>query len=186
MRLTKPIALAAVAAIALAACDNQAASNNNTAAGGNAAEAASNETIADGLSDDRRFAEAVRAAGLDRTLRGPGPYTVLVPADAAFDKLPAGTLDTLMKPEGRAELTRLLTFHVLPGTILAEDIGKAIDSGGGKASLATMGGGSLTATKQGDSIVIADGAGGKATVTKADDKRANGVIHRVNGVLMPG
>lgn len=184
MRLTMSFVLAATAALATAACDRQADSNN-VAATGNAAEAAGDKTITDGLAGDHKFAEALGAAGLDRTLDGPGPYTVLVPSDAAFDKLPAGALDTLMKPESRAELTKLLTFHVLPGTILAEDIGKAIDNGGGKASLATMGGGTLTATKDGDKIVIADGAGGKATVTQGDDKRSNGVIHRVDGVLMP-
>ncbi|HVL30076.1 MAG TPA: fasciclin domain-containing protein [Sphingomicrobium sp.] len=183
MRLTSISLLAAASALALAACDRQADGNN--AATGNAAEAAGDATIADGLTGDRRFAEAAKSAGLDRTLDGPGPYTVLVPSDAAFDKLPAGALDTLMKPESRAELTRLLTFHVLPGTILAEDIGKAIDNGGGKASLATMGGGTLTATKEGNVIVLADAAGGKARVTQADDKRSNGVIHRVDGVLMP-
>ena len=184
MRLTKSIVFAAAAAIATTACDRQAGTND-AAATGNAAEAAGDATIADGLAGDRKFAAALGAAGLDRTLDGPGPYTVLVPADAAFDKLPAGALDTLMKPESRAELTRLLTFHVIPGTILAEDIGKAIDAGGGKASLATMGGGTLTATKEGNAIVLADSAGGKATVTQADDKRSNGIIHRVDGVLMP-
>jgi uncharacterized surface protein with fasciclin (FAS1) repeats len=184
MRLTRSFLLVAIAAIATSACDRQADSNN-VAATDNAAEAAGDETIADGLAGDRKFADALKAAGLDRTLDGPGPYTVLVPSDGAFDKLPAGALDTLMKPESRAELTRLLTFHVLPGTILAEDIGKAIDAGGGKASLATMGGGALTATKEGNAIVLADAAGGKATVTQADDKRSNGVIHRVDGVLMP-
>jgi uncharacterized surface protein with fasciclin (FAS1) repeats len=184
MRLTRSFLLAAAAACATSACNRQADSNN-VAATDNAAEAAGDETIADGLAGDRKFADALKSAGLDRTLDGPGPYTVLVPSDAAFDKLPAGALDTLMKPESRAELTRLLTFHVLPGTILAEDIGKAIDAGGGKASLATMGGGALTATRDGNAIVLADGAGGKATVTQADDKRSNGVIHRVDGVLMP-
>ena len=117
MRLTKSYVLAAAAVISIAACDRQA-DTNNTAATDNAAEAAGDETIADGLAGDRRFADALAAAGLDRTLDGPGPYTVLVPSDAAFEKLPAGALDTLMKPESRAELTRLLTFHVLPGTIL--------------------------------------------------------------------
>ena len=184
MRLTNSFLLAAAAAFAISACDRQADSNN-VAATDNAAEAAGDETIADGLAGDRTFAGALDAVGLDRTLDGPGPYTVLVPSDAAFDKLPAGALDTLMKPESRAELTRLLTFHVLPGTMLAEDIGKAIDAGGGKASLATMGGGALTATKEGNAIVLADAAGGKARVTQADDKRSNGVIHRVDGVLMP-
>ena len=88
---------------------------------------------------------------------------MLVPDDAAFDKLPAGTLDSWMKPESRAELTGVLTYHILPGTILADDIGKAIDNGKGKAVLATMGGGTLTATKEGDKIVLTDAAGGKAT-----------------------
>lgn len=183
MRLIRNSALIALAATALAACGQQ--DSGNPAATENATEAAADETIANGLSNDRKFAEAAKNAGLDRTLDGPGPYTVLVPSDSAFGNMPAGALDTLMKPEGRAELTRLLTFHVLPGTILAEDIGKAIDTGGGKATLATMGGGTLTATKEGEAIVLADGAGGKARVTQADDKRSNGVIHRVDAVLVP-
>lgn len=184
MRLTIFTTLAATAALGLAACDSREA-DGNAAVTANAADAAGDKTIAEGLSGDRKFADAARAAGLDQTLAGPGPYTVLVPSDAAFDKLPAGALDALMKPEGRAELTRLLTFHVLPGTILAADIGKAIDQGGGKAQLPTMEGATLTATRDGDKIVIADSAGGKAVVTAADDKRSNGVIHRVDGVLMP-
>jgi uncharacterized surface protein with fasciclin (FAS1) repeats len=183
MRLTRLFMAAACGTLALGACDKQATDNEATTA--NAAEAAGDETIADGLSGDKKFADAAKSAGLDRTLDGPGPYTVLVPSDAAFDKLPAGSLDTLMKPEGRAELTKLLTYHILPGTILVEDISKAIDTGGGKATLPTMEGGTLTATKEGGKIVIADGAGGKATVTGGDDKRSNGVIHRVDGVLMP-
>lgn len=184
MRLTRIFMAAACGGLALAACDKPA-TTNDAAISENAAEAAGDETIAAGLGGDKKFADAAKNAGLDRTLDGPGPYTVLVPSDAAFDKLPAGALDTLMKPEGRPELTKLLTFHVLPGTILAADIAKAIDAGGGKTQLPTMGGGLLTATKDGDKIVIADGAGGKAVVTQADDKRSNGVIHRVDGVLMP-
>lgn len=184
MRLTRIFMAAACGAWALAACDKRDATGN-AATTEEAAAAAGDETIADGLGGDKKFADAAKNAGLDRTLDGPGPYTVLVPSDAAFDKLPAGALDTLMKPEGRAELTKLLTFHVLPGTILAADIAKAIEAGGGKTQLPTMAGTTLTATKDGDKIVIADGAGGKASVTEADDKRSNGVIHRVDGVLMP-
>lgn len=184
MRLTIFTTLAATAALALAACDSREAEGNN-AVTPEAADAAGDATIAEGLSGDRTFADAARATGLDRTLGGPGPYTVLVPSDAAFAKLPAGALDALMKPEGRAELTRLLTFHILPGTILAADIGKAIDQGGGKAMLPTMEGATLTATREGDKLIIADSAGGKAVVTAADDKRSNGVVHRVDGVLMP-
>ena len=150
-----------------------------------AKDAAGDAKIADGMGDATKFAAATKAAGLDGTLAGPGPYTVLVPSDAAFDKLPAGALDTLMKEEARTELTGVLTYHILPGTILAADIDKAIQAGGGKALLATMAGGTLTATKEGDAIVIADGAGTKARVTGADEQKSNGVIHRVDSVLMP-
>ncbi len=181
MRLTKIMILAATAGLALAACDKKADQATTPAA----KEAAGDETLAKGIATDSKFGAALKAAGLDATLAGPGPYTVLAPDDAAFDKMPAGALDTLMKPEARADLTAMLTYHILPGTILAEDIGKAIDAGKGKAVLATMGGGTLTATKDGDAIVLADAAGGKVRITKADDKRSNGVIHHLDGVLMP-
>ena len=151
----------------------------------NAAKAAGTDTIADGLGKDTKFVAAAKAVGLDATLAGPGPYTVLVPSDAAFDKLPAGALDTLMKPESRADLTGLLSYHILPGTMLAADIGKAIDAGGGKAQIATMGGGTITAAKDGDRIVLTDSAGTRAVVTAADAKRSNGVVHEIDAVLMP-
>jgi len=150
-----------------------------------AKEAAGDATIAAGLGDATKFAAAAKQSGLDATLGGPGPYTVLVPTDAAFEKMPAGALDALMKPEGRAELTGVLTYHILPGAMLAADIGKAIDAGKGKAILATMAGGTLTATKEGDAIVIADGAGTKARILGPDEKKSNGVIHRIDAVLMP-
>jgi len=181
MRLTRTILLAASVAVALAACDKKSEQATTPAA----REAAGEDTLAKGIPADSKMGAALKAAGLDATLAGPGPYTVLAPDDAAFDKMPAGALDTLMKPEARADLTALLTYHILPGTILAEDIGKAIDAGKGKAVLATMGGGTLTATKDGDAIVVADGAGGKARIAKGDDKRSNGVIHHVDAVLMP-
>lgn len=179
----------AVALLAGASCQqaDQAADgtpNQSTEAG----EGSGSETIADGLASsagDSRFLAAAKAAGLDRTLAGPGPYTVLVPGDAAFDKLPAGTLDSLMKPEARAQLTGVLTYHILPGTILAADIAKAIDNGKGKAVMATMGGGTLTATRDGDAILLADGAGTTARIVGADDARSNGVVHRIDAVLMP-
>ena len=127
---------------------------------------------------------AAKAAGLDQTLAGPGPYTVFVPDDAAFDEAPAGTFDA--KPENRAQLTGVLTNLILPGTVLVADIDKAIDNGKGKAVLATMGGGTLTATKDGGKIVLTDAAGHKATITKADEQFTNGVVHHVDAVLMPG
>jgi uncharacterized surface protein with fasciclin (FAS1) repeats len=177
------------ALITLAGCDaNQGQSGGSTAApaqGGQAKNAAASKTIAAGLAQNSRFAAAAKAAGLDATLQGPGPYTVLVPADAAFMKLPAGAYEGWMKPESRAQLTGVLTYHVLPGTVLAEDIGKAIENAKGKALLATMGGGTLTATREGDRIVLTDASGNRATVTKADEKFTNGVVHHLDSVLMP-
>jgi uncharacterized surface protein with fasciclin (FAS1) repeats len=177
--------LAAGAGLMASACgtqaDNQAAPQSEAAK-----DAAGDKTIFASLgADDSKFAAAAKATGLDATLAGPGPYTVLVPTDAAFGKLPAGALDTLMKPESRAQLTKVLTGHILPGEILAADIGKAIDNGKGKASLATFGGGTVIATREGDKIVLTDSAGDKAIVTGSDDKRSNGVVHHVDGVLMP-
>ena len=180
---TKFLLAAAVASLALSACDSK--TEEAAAPTAEAGKAAGGDTIASGIDSGSKFAAAAKATGLDATLAGPGPYTVLVPSDAAFDKLPAGALDTLMKPESRADLTAVLTYHILPGTILAADIAKAIEQGKGSAKLPTMGGGELTATKEGDKIVLSDAAGGKATVTEGDVKRSNGVIHNIDGVLMP-
>lgn len=175
---------ALLVALALGACEK---AENKTAAPATEAarEAAGDKTIAEGLGDAKKFSDAAKSAGLDATLAGPGPYTVLVPNDAAFDKMPAGALDALMKPEGRSDLTAVLTYHILPGTILAADIGKAIDAGKGKAMLPTMGGGSLTATREGDAIVLADQAGTKAKIVGAEEQRSNGIIHHIDAVMMP-
>lgn len=185
MRLALRI-FAAGSALALAACGTSA--DNGSANKSDAARDASGvKTIASGLgSDDGKFADAAKAAGLDATLAGPGPYTVLVPTNAAFDKMPAGTLDTLMKPDARPQLTKVLTGHILPGAMLTADISMAIDKGKGKATLATFGGGTLTATRDGDKIVLTDAKGGKAAIVGGDDKRSNGVVHHLDGVLMPG
>ncbi len=176
----------AAATLAVAGCggsdgDRQAGG----APSGEAKDAAGGQTIAAGINQQSRFFAAAKAAGLDATLGGPGPYTVLVADDAAFGKLPGGTADNWMKPESRAQLTGVLTNHILPGTVLSEDIGKAIDNGKGKAMLATMGGGALTATREGGNIVLTDGAGTKARVTKADEKHSNGVVHHIDTVLVP-
>lgn len=173
----------AAAALTLNACD-KADQAPGTAQPGEASEAGE-KTIAAGLDQNSRFFAAAKSAGLDATLAGPGPYTVLVPVDAAFAKLPAATTENWAKPESRAQLTGVLTNHILPGTILADDIGKAIDNGKGKAVLATMGGGTLTATREGGKIVLTDSAGTKATVTQADEKRSNGVVHQIDTVLIP-
>lgn len=175
----------AAAALALAGCGGSDDAGQPGAPSGEAKEAAGGQTIAAGLDQKSRFFAAAKAAGLDATLGGPGPYTVLVADDAAFAKLPAGTADNWLKPESRAQLTGVLTHHILPGTVLAEDIGKAIENGQGKAVLATMGGGTLTATMESGKVVLTDSAGTKATVTKADEKHSNGVVHRIDTVLVP-
>ena len=163
--------------------DGNAASGSPDAQSSEAKELAGEKTIGAGLAPNSRFLAAAKSAGLDQTLAGPGPYTVFVPSDAAFAGAPAGSFDA--KPENRAQLTGALTYLILPGTVLAEDIGKAIDAGDGKAILATMGGGTLTATKEGDKIVLTDSGGKKATVTQADDRFSNGVVHHVDALLVP-
>ena len=177
------LAYALALALPLAACDGADKATPGSEA---SKEAAGDSTIAEGLgSDAAKFGAAAKAAGLDTTLAGPGPYTVLVPVDGAFDRLPAGALDTLMKPESRPQLTKVLTNHILSGAILAEDIAKAIENGGGKTQLMTVGGGTLTAVMDGDAIVVTDSAGGRARVTAPDGKHSNGVVHKIDGLLMP-
>ena len=105
------------------------------------------------------------------------------PDDAAFNAAPAGTFDT--SPQNRAKLTGILTGLILPGTVMVADIDKAIDNGKGKATLATMGGGTLTATKDGGKTVLTDSSGHKATITKGDEQYTNGVVHEIDAVLMP-
>jgi uncharacterized surface protein with fasciclin (FAS1) repeats len=135
--------------------------------------------------DHTTLVAAVKAAGLVETLSGKGPFTVFAPTNAAFAKLPAGTVDTLVKPESKATLTKILTYHVVSGTMTAADLQKAIKAGGGKAMLKTVEGGSLTAEEKGGKIELVDGKGGKSTVTIADVMQSNGVIHVVDTVLMP-
>lgn len=180
--MTKAWMLACAGTLALTACDSQ---RGPAATSEQASEAAGDKTLAAGLGDNSKFAAAIKSAGMEGVLAGPTPYTLLVPNDGAFDKLPAGASDTLMSPAGREELTAVLSHHILPGTMLAADIGKAIDSGGGKTQIATLGGGALTATRSGDTIVIADSAGTQAKVSGADSARSNGVIHTIDAVLMP-
>lgn len=178
-----PLVLCA-AALSLAGCGEADTNNAATAQPEGAQEAAGEQTIAASIDQNSRFFQAARAVGLDATLEGPGPYTVLVPADEAFEGV-EGALADPANPENRAEITRVLTYHILPGVILAEDIETAIQNGDGSAVLATMGGETLTARSEGGKIVLTDGAGGTATITQAGQKATNGVIHRVDGVLMP-
>ncbi len=135
--------------------------------------------------DHTTLVAAVKAAGLVDTLESPGPFTVFAPTNEAFDKLPAGTVDTLLKPENLAQLKKILTYHVVAGKLTAKDIAKQIKAGGGKATLTTVEGGTLTAMMQGDKLVLTDEKGGTATVTIANVFQSNGVIHVIDTVLMP-
>lgn len=135
--------------------------------------------------DHKTLVAAVKAAGLVETLSSPGPFTVFAPTDAAFGKLPAGTVESLVKPENKATLTKILTYHVVAGKMSAADIMAAIDAGGGKATLTTVQGEKLTATKTAAGVELTDAKGGKAMVTIADVNQSNGVIHVVDTVLMP-
>jgi uncharacterized surface protein with fasciclin (FAS1) repeats len=135
--------------------------------------------------DHTTLVAAVKAAGLVDTLESPGPFTVFAPTNEAFDKLPAGTVDTLLKPENLAQLKKILTYHVVAGKLTAKDIAKQIKAGGGKAALTTVEGGTLTAMMQGGKLVLTDEKGGTATVTIANVFQSNGVIHVIDTVLMP-
>jgi uncharacterized surface protein with fasciclin (FAS1) repeats len=128
---------------------------------------------------------AVKAADLVGPLSGPGPITVFAPSNDAFAKLPAGTVDNLVKPENKAKLTGVLTYHVVPGAVTAAEIVQQIEAGGGKAALTTMNGAVLTASMDGDAVVLTDAKGGKARVIVADVRAANGIIHAVDAVAMP-
>ncbi len=128
---------------------------------------------------------AVKAAGLVATLSGPGPFTVFAPTDAAFGKLPAGTVETLVKPENKGTLTSILTYHVVAGKLGAADIVAAIKAGGGSAVLTTVQGGKLTGSLMGDKVMLTDAKGGMSMVTIADVNQSNGVIHVVDTVVLP-
>lgn len=135
--------------------------------------------------DHTTLVAAVKAAGLVDTLKGAGPFTVFAPTNAAFDALPAGTVDTLLKPEMKADLTKVLTYHVVPGKVDAAALSEQITAGGGSATLNTVQGEALTAKAAGNGITLTDAKGNVATVTTADVYQSNGVIHVIDKVLMP-
>ena len=136
--------------------------------------------------DHTTLVAAVKAAGLVDTLAGTGPFTVFAPTNAAFNKLPAGTVETLLKPENRAMLQSVLTYHVVPGRMTAADLMAAIRAGGGQARLTTAQGAALTARMMGGQIMLVDAKGGMSHVTQANVMQSNGVIHVVDTVVMPG
>ncbi|SDD52138.1 fasciclin domain-containing protein [Pedobacter soli] len=135
--------------------------------------------------DHTTLVAAVKAAGLVETLKSNGPFTVFAPTNSAFDKLPAGTVDMLVKPENKAALTKILTYHVVAGKMDSKAIAAVIKAGKGKAELTTVQGGKLWAWMDGKKLVLKDEKGGMSTVTIADVYQKNGVIHVVDTVLMP-
>jgi uncharacterized surface protein with fasciclin (FAS1) repeats len=135
--------------------------------------------------DHTTLVAAVKAAGLVETLEGPGPFTVFAPTNEAFSKLPAGTVETLLKPENKAMLTKVLTYHVVSGKMDAKDIATAIKSGMGKAELNTVSGGKLWASMQGKDLILTDEKGDKSKVTITNVEQSNGVIHVIDTVLLP-
>ena len=135
--------------------------------------------------DHTTLVAAVMAAGLVDTLSGPGPFTVFAPTNVAFAKLPAGTVETLVKPENKDALTSILTYHVVAGRMTSLDVAKAIKAGRGRAVLTTVNGGTLTASMMGKRIMLTDAKGGKSHVTIANVMQSNGVIHVVDTVLLP-
>ena len=135
--------------------------------------------------DHTTLVAAVKAAGLVNTLKGSGPFTVFAPTNEAFAKLPAGTVENLLKPENKDALAKILTYHVVPGRLSATDLKKEIKAGNGHAELKTVSGGTLTVTMQGKDIVLKDEKGGMSTITIPNVFQSNGVIHVVDAVVLP-
>lgn len=182
------MSLARISRFALAAIlvSTVAAAQKNPMVGGK--EMFPNKNIIENAmnsADHTTLVAAVKAAGLVDTLQGAGPFTVFAPTNAAFEKLPAGTVDTLLKPENKAMLTTVLTYHVVPGRWSSLDLKKQITMHDGTATLKTASGGTLWAMLKGDDIVLKDEKGGMSKVTQANVYQSNGVIHVVDTVVMP-
>ncbi|WP_298952236.1 fasciclin domain-containing protein [uncultured Methylobacterium sp.] len=179
LRLALGLALVAAAAPALA---------KNPMVGG--APMFASKTIVENAvnsKDHTTLVAAVKAAGLVDTLSGPGPFTVFAPTNAAFAKLPPGTVETLVQPQNKAQLTGILTYHVVPGAYTSKELMKLVRQGGGEASLKTAQGEPLTVAmaRGGKGLTVTDTKGNTARVTIANVMQSNGVIHVINGVLMP-
>jgi len=181
----KKIILSAVALVALA-FNTQVYAQKNPMVGG-AAMYPSKDIVDNAVNskDHTTLVAAVKAAGLVETLKTAGPFTVFAPTNAAFDKLPEGTVATLVKPENKEMLTKILTYHVVAGKMDAKSIAAAIKKGDGKAELTTVSGGKLWAWMEGNKVMIKDEKGGSAVVTIANVMQKNGVIHVIDTVLMP-
>ncbi|TAL86268.1 MAG: fasciclin domain-containing protein [Rhodanobacter sp.] len=187
--LTLALASAAVVPMAMAGSMHamHAMHANKTVMVGGAAMYPSKNIIQNAVNskDHTTLVAAVKAAGLVGTLEGKGPFTVFAPTNEAFAALPAGTVQTLLKPENKATLTKILTYHVVPGRLTSSDLAKAVKAGGGKAVLKTVEGDDITIRKDGTQWTVTDDKGGVADITIANVLQSNGVIYVINKVLMP-
>lgn len=174
-----------IAAAALTLAGGIAAARNPMVGGAAMLETKTIVENAANSKDHATLVAAVKAAGLVETLSGAGPFTVFAPTNAAFAKLPTGTVDTLLKPENKAMLTGILTYHVVPGRLTATDIAAQAGANGGRAILTTVQGAKLTVWEKGGSWYVSDAKGGTAKIGPADVIQSNGVIHVVDGVLLP-
>jgi len=182
------LATAAVAALTLGAISTQQAfAQEKTVMVGGAAMYPSKNIIENAVNskDHTTLVAAVKAAGLVETLSGPGPFTVFAPTNEAFDRLPKGTVEMLLKPENKDKLVKILTYHVVKANAMSPAIAKMIKDDGGKHTIKTVSGGTLVAMMKGDKIELQDENGGIATVTIANVKQSNGVIHVIDTVLLP-
>jgi uncharacterized surface protein with fasciclin (FAS1) repeats len=178
--------LGSIAAIAIVAGGGAAVAQSNPRVGG-AAMLTTRNIVENAVNskDHTTLVAAVKAADLVPTLSGPGPFTVFAPTNAAFAKLPAGTVDTLVKPENKAQLTTILTYHVVPGAISSQDIAAKAKENGGTATYATVQGEPLTFKKRGSGWGVTDAKGNTARITIANVRQSNGMIHVIDTVLMP-
>lgn len=189
------LSVASAALLGLAACNSGAetgaptadAAATDTTAEAPAAATGTVVAVAQGNPDFTTLVSAVQAAGLVDTLNGAGPFTVFAPTNAAFEKIPAATRESLMAPAGKEDLTGILTYHVVAGNVSAAALSEQITAGGGSATLTTVQGATLTARAEADgSITLTDAAGNTSRVVQADVAASNGVIHAIDTVVMPG
>jgi len=191
MKLNRTATLAGVslaAMLALAACSpaEEAAPAAEAAAATAPADAGTVVAVAQGNADFSTLVTAVVAADLAETLGGTGPFTVFAPTNGAFAKVPAATMETLLAPAGKADLAKILTYHVVAGRVDAATLTQQIQAGGGSAALTTVQGGVLTARVGADgTVTLTDQKGGVARVVEADVAASNGVIHAIDTVVMP-
>ena len=184
-RLAAAISVAAVAGLALGACSSSSKADTNTNTPTTLTDpsmttAPADKTIVDIAASNPDFSTlvaAVKAAGLADTLSGPGPFTVFAPTNEAFAKLPAGTLDSLLKPANMQQLAGILTYHVLPATVMAKDVKPG--------AVKTVNGATFTVATENGNVILTDGQGNKAKVIKTDIVASNGVIHVIDAVLLP-